>query len=213
MIEQLEQAGHEQLAFEVAEAALPDAGGWPLDKIGDWLLKRYNQQDNLAGAMNIYLARFRSHPTFALYQLIANQAGQLGRWQQLESELDTLVEKRGSRSLQVELALAGGDLPRAMGLVERFEAAIGATLAQRVAAQAGKSAEHYWWAVAYYERLAEKRIAGKRRHLYEEARTHLNIIQQIYRHHDTQSEWEDFIARLRQRHRGKRLFLEVIEGL
>jgi uncharacterized Zn finger protein len=213
LIERLERSGHEQLALEVAEAALPEANGWPVDKIGDWLLKRYNRQGDLEGALNVHLARFRSNRTFMQYQMVADVAQQLDRWQQLKPELDVLVQERGSRSLQVEVALADGNLPQAIKMVERFKGAVGAALAGRVAAQAGASAEHYRWAIACNERLAEKRIAGKNRRLYQEARGYLGRIREIYLCHNAHSEWESFVTDLRRRHRGKRVFLEIIEGL
>jgi len=79
LIERLDRAGHERLAFEVAEAALPEARGWPLDRIGDWLLPRYDQQGDPAGALNVHLARFRAYPTFFDRQLgaAADQVGLL----------------------------------------------------------------------------------------------------------------------------------------
>ena len=105
------------------------------------------------------------------------------------------------------------DLKQAIEIVGRSKRMLDESLVRRMANRAGESAEHYRWAVTVYERLAEKRIAGKRRHLYKEARGYLSVIQDIYRRHNAQGEWEAFITRVRQRHQGKRLFLEVIEGL
>ncbi len=213
LVERLEQAGHEAFAIEVAEAALPEARGWPLGKLGNWLLERYERQNDRTSALEIHLARFRASPNFALYQSIAEQARELGRWEQLKPGLDQVVEERGSHSLKIEMALADGDLPRAMEIVERSGAAINQTWTDRVAHRAAESAEHYPWAVAYYEHQAEKHIAGKRRHLYQEALKILKTIRQVYRRHNAPGEWDAFIADVRKRHRGKKVFLEVIEAL
>lgn len=212
LIEQLERAGHEALAREVAEAALPEARGWPLDKIGNWLLKRYDQAGDRAKALGIYLARFRARPTYAAYRQIADLARELGTWEQVAPELEAQVQ-RGSSSLQLQVAVANGDLEQAIDIVERSERTLDEAMVKQVANWAGHSAEHYRWAVATYERLAEKRIAGKRRHFYEEARGYLSTIREIFRRHSAHDEWDAFIAEVRRRHRGKRLFLEVIEGL
>ena len=211
-IEQLEHAGHETLAHEVAEAALPEARGWPLDKISDWLLRRYDQAVDRTKAVNVHLVRFRAHPTFTAYQEIAGLARELGTWEQIAPELEAQVQ-RGHPSLQVQVALSNDDLKQAIEVVERSKRMLDESLVKRVANRAAESAEHYRWAVTAYERLAEKRIAGKRRHLYEGARGYLSMIRDIYQQHNAPGEWEAFIAGVRQRHQGKHLFLEVIGRL
>ncbi len=164
-----------------------------------WLAEYAEGQGDLATALDWWRQLYQEAPDLERYQKVRMVATKLDKWQDLRPQFLQELENRQRWGLLIEIALDEGDVARAIELLPRHEGWSGFYLELAVAEAA--EPEFPQIAIDIYLSVVESLIGFRGRGNYREAAELLIRVRELYRRQNNPTEWERYIADLRERHR------------
>lgn len=157
-----------------------------------WLALSAEKQQDPVTAFKWRLSLFDENPGLENYVKLREMAQQLGRWQSLRRDLIQELEAEGQWDLLIRIALADGEVGRAIELLPRQRW----PLFDLQVAEAAE-ASHPEAAVEIYCGRIEQLIEARGRGNYRQAAALLQRVQKLYDQQNARSEWDRYLTELR----------------
>jgi tetratricopeptide (TPR) repeat protein len=164
-----------------------------------WLAEHAEKRGDLAAALDWWQQLFRASPDIEHYQKLRDVASQVGRWEDLRSELLRELEANQRWNVLVQIALDEDDVARALELLPRQKRRYGPRYDLQVAKAAEK--DYPQAALDIYSGSIQGLIDARGRGNYQEAAGLLTRVRHLYARQNDLPSWDLYIADLRQRHR------------
>ncbi|HZO92061.1 MAG TPA: SWIM zinc finger family protein [Chthonomonadaceae bacterium] len=191
----------------------------------DWLGAQYTRLGMTGEALAIQLRRFQADPSPDTYQdaraaaLLPGQPPEL--WAELRPNLIATLEQKKAWSALVSIYLEEKQVRDALDALARFEMQKshdsfglywGVNDLRLRCAQAAEK-EYPDEARTIYQNMAEDLIEQRGRGNYQEAAKFLRRVRDLYQKQGRGSEWQTYIASLRERNKSLRAFKEELDAL
>lgn len=162
-----------------------------------WLAQQAEAQGDFSTATRWWQEEFRQRPNLGTYQRLRDSSQRLGAWKSRRQELIAELEEGDRTDIMIEIALAEGEVERAIELLPRHR---GWSSYDLLVAQTAE-ADYPETAIGIYQDQVEKLIRLRGRGNYRGAAEILQRIRDLYKRESAQFEWEVYLADLRERHR------------
>jgi uncharacterized Zn finger protein len=198
-------------ADRLVEEKAKKSNDWHLH---DWRKRRASQRGDTTTVLALTEKSFHQHPNAEGYQEVRKLAQKLGRWDALRPELLAPLKKAPSPTELIRVYLDEGDIDNALKALksERKPAYSYGFYGYSVAREVAKAAEKTrpQAALEIYRKEAEALIAQRGRGSYQEASKLLKKVRDLHKQLGEDSVWTDYLARLRDKNRTLRAFLEEL---
>lgn len=198
--EALAAAKQTEAAIAFAETNLSKSDD---DRVPEWLADQYAKRKDYSKALALQMTRWQKRPSLELYKTIASLAQRLKQWDTLRLELLAVLRQKKDYALLTQTYLEEQDWDTAWDTL-----AICKTSSpwgwRQLAVEVAKAIEKHRpaRAISVYLETAEQLIGQKSRQNYAEAARYLRRARDLFTASKRATEWQTFIADLRERHRG-----------
>jgi uncharacterized Zn finger protein len=174
-----------------------------------WLAHYFEKDGDQAAALELWHRQFEEAPAFETYQELRRLGGELGTWTSLRPVLLEALDPVRQASLLLNIALAEGDVARALEIISQPGALFTPEALIRVAEAA--EADHPRASLEIYRARAERAIAARGRANYQVAAEYLLRVRALHRRLGEEATWDSYIAHLREDHRRLRALQEELD--
>ncbi len=198
-------------------------------RLREWLEKRHLEHGSPEKALELAKRRFKVSPCKATYDAVKaaalhpSQPGAL--WSVLRPTLIATLGKSNGLYALIDIHLEEGEVAEALQVLAKLEKpgqkaqpawgfthiSSAGSYSARVAAAAETDFPDE--AVRIYQKLAEDQIAQRGRPAYQTAANYLVRVMRVLEENGRASEWQSFIADLRQRNKSLRALREELDAL
>lgn len=178
----------------------------------DWLKERHKERGELVEALALAKQKLDGRPRLVRYLEVRELSQGLGVWQESRPQLLERWSAEEKYSLLTEIHLEEGEIDLALKSVKRSERFFAQNADQLIRVAQAAWEAYPREAAEIYRQLSESLIDARGRGNYQAACNHLLKARELYLHLAQESEWTDFIAQLRERHRRLPALMEELSN-
>ena len=171
------------------------------NRLAEWLKERYRERGDLAEALALAGRMIERRPHVAAYLEVRELSQALGVWQESRPQLLDRWSAAGEYALLTDIYLEEGEVDLALRLANRIKPRIQLDVDRLIRVAQAASETRPQAALDIYRQQAENLIEARGRDNYRQACVYLASARDLYLQLRQASEWTDFIAGLRERHR------------
>ena len=171
------------------------------NRLAEWLKKRYKERGDLAEALALARKQLEQRPYLSGYQEVRELSQALGVWQELRLQLLECWSAASEFGLLTDIYLEEGEIDLALRSVAQRRHGFLGVADQLIRVAEAASETHPQAALDIYRQQAERLIGARGRDNYQQACAHLVKVRDLHCRLSQESEWNGFIAGLREQHR------------
>ena len=164
----------------------------------EWLVQYHLEREEWAKALEWQERHFLEEPSCESFLAVGDTAGKTGDWDRLRPQLLQVLEGKGRWRELLAIALAEGDVRRALDLYSRHSSGFRPDICRELARAAEKDfpAE----AAAVYREMAQAHIDRQQRESYHQAAQYLLRVKTLWERTGDAARWQRHIAGLKARY-------------